>query len=183
MLVGIATGQDLQDFIRFRMVCGVPGIVAVTNHPLLVDDEYPWQLAYVSTGDSHQMTLRHGRYPPQGQCRRKQIPWLHPLERELFVELSIRIADDGKGKVEFFPEFFRLFRGAHPHQQHPGPDILEPVLVLAQLRRLLTAERSAEVAQKHQHQRRIFPEILELPFCTVRKRYGRIRSGIPSSHH
>jgi hypothetical protein len=47
---------------------------------------------------------------------------------------------------------------------------------LAQLRHLLSAERSSEVPQKYEHERLFFPQIAEKPLRAIGHRYFGIES-------
>jgi len=79
----------------------------------------------------------------------------------------------------------RFLRCAHAHQNHPAAGLLKLRDFPAQLRHLLTAERSPQVAQEHEHNGLIFPQIAERTFRPVRKPHLAFDSLLiaPVHHH
>jgi len=133
-----------------------------------VDDEGSGQLQDVADGLSDSKAPRHGCKALDRHRRRKRLQRRHPFQVKLAIERLSGVGDHWKGDLEF-PEERPAFRGrAHPDQNHLGAGLFELVFPGAQLRHLLAAERSAEMAQKHQHQPSALPEIAEAHCRAVR---------------
>jgi len=81
---------------------------------------------------------------------------------EASIPLAFGIRNHGEGQREPFQKSPALLRGRHPDQHHPRPGRLQPIFRGAQLRRLLAAERSAEVAQEHQDEDTVPPQATEI---------------------
>ncbi len=132
-----------------------------------IDDKNSRQLADVALGQAEQVTLGHGRHPLEGNDRREKCPGLHAFEFERPVKSALRIGDDWKGNFVLLCKSRRLRRRSHPYQHHLPAALVKALFFPAQLRHLLPAEGSAEVAQKHQNQRFGLPEFAESLLRTV----------------
>ena len=87
----------------------------------------------------------------------------------------LRVGHYRKGNIEFFGEFrIRFGRCPHPHQDNLHTGFGETVSFTAQLRHLLAAKRSAEVAQENQHKRPLSPELAEAFRRIVRQGHRQI---------
>ena len=149
------------------MVGRISGKMTEQEAPILVDHKSSRHLHGIALRDAGQMAFACRLQSFPQETGRKQLHEVGPLESVSAVEMFFRIGDYGERHTILLAERLRFRRCPHAGQNHLYARLIEGRLFLAQLRHLLSAERSAKVAEKNQGQRFRPPEFAQPFFCPV----------------
>lgn len=138
--------MDSSDDSRYsEMIRRVPGKMLQKKTSPFINDEGTGHLHRITLGPTEKMSLGDRLQPLQQQSRRSDLPEGCLFQAISAIQMFFRIADQGKHHVKLLPELFRLCRLAHADQHDTDIRRIKRCLVVAQLRNLLSAERSAEM--------------------------------------
>ena len=150
--------NKLQKSVRRRVIGGILGKMAEADAPAGIDDEDPGQLADVPFGDADAMPLGQGRKALHGHAGRKKGLRCRLFELKGLEKPFLRVGNNRKRNFELRLESRGFLDRPQADEYDAGTKLLKLFFFTAQLRHLLTAERSPVMAQENQHQRPFLPE-------------------------
>jgi hypothetical protein len=153
-------GEFLQDQAVGRIVCRRLVGVVVAHNAMLINDENSGHLEAASDGFTDPTFEKADKCFAQnaGTGEQADIAIGQAVGR---VGVLLRVAQAGKWQTVCLPEGGGLLRVAHCHHDNFRTEGLKLLVVLSQLRYMLTAEWSAEVAQEDEDDGRTLPVIGE----------------------
>jgi hypothetical protein len=148
------------------VISGLATHVLIEQATASVDDECPSLLQGIALRAGLAEALTESGHPVQHHAR-PQGAGQAVAKTSPLVALARGVGVKSKRKPLRIPEGTGLLHAAVAHNHEIGPALAKLINEVAQLRDLLLAEHSPIVANEHQHDRLVLPEIAQLDFAPL----------------